>query len=102
MMAVFRFTSAVYMGVTVGDRVSMCHAVVGVSERVGVFCLQGVQHDQHRAGEHDCQRQEVLHTQRIPPDDAGERRSDKGRNGIIGAGFGGAQCILRTDVAEDA
>lgn len=30
MMAVFRFTSAVYMGVTVGDRVSMCHAVVGV------------------------------------------------------------------------
>ena len=82
MMAVFRFTFAVYMGVTVGDRVSMCHAVVGMGEcvsvRMGVFRLQGVQHDQHRAGEHDCQRQEVLHTQRIPPDDAGERRSDKG------------------------
>lgn len=36
------------------------------------------------------------------PDDAGECRSDKGRNGIISTGFGCAEGVLRTDIAEDA
>ena len=96
---------AVKVRVAVGNGMSVCHAVVGVRERVsvgmGVFRLQRVQNHQNGTQQHYRQCQKILYCQGIVPDNTGKGRADKGGDGIVGTGLGGSEGVLGTDVAEN-
>jgi len=67
-----------------------------------MFLLQGVQHRQQGAGDHDGQAQEIAAGQLFMQEQEGQQGAQKRRQRIEGAGPGGADAVLGADIGEDA
>lgn len=75
---------------------------VGMLMFMGMLQGNGIQHHKYGAYDHDQQGGIKLRGGFFSQQDQAKRHSEKGSDGIVGAGFGGAQMLLCQDIKIDA
>ena len=100
-------TVDVHMGVGMCVLVGVGHAVMAVSMGMLVDVLMvmlqgdGVFDHQHRGYDHNRQARKELNAHPLSRQKEAEGHPQEGGDGIVGAGFGGTQILLRLDIKID-